>query len=59
MQHLYMVPFEMEQAEWRHASERIRMDKLNVVVVQVQPYKACEARQSAARDHSDFIVAHF
>lgn len=35
------------------------MDEFDVVVVQVQPYKPCQTRQSVTCDHFDFIVAYF
>lgn len=59
MKLLQMVPFEVEQAKGCHPSEGIRMDEFNVVVVQVEPYKARESRQSVTRDDFDFIVAYF
>lgn len=35
------------------------MDEFDVVVVQVQPYKARETRQTVTCDQFDFIVAYF
>jgi hypothetical protein len=49
----------MYQAEQGESVKRLGVDKLNVVVIQVQPGQAPESIQSILLNYLDFVIAHF